>query len=756
MPNRTYYVTTPIYYVNDLPHIGHMFTTTVCDALARYHRLLGEDVRFLTGTDEHGQNIERAAKREGITPIELADRVVGRYRELREKLDFSYDDFVRTTEERHARGVREIIRRLDAAGDLYAAVHEGWYCSPCETFYTEKELASAPASPPGPPPATVAAGAAGAASAPGGPDRRCPVHGTAVEWKSEENVFFRLSRYQQPLLDWYDSQPRPVHPASRLNEVRSFVAGGLRDLSVSRANLEWGIPFPGRPGQTVYVWLDALTNYVSALGLGSERPEDVALYRRFWEDGDVRLHMMGKDIVRFHAVYWPAFLMSARLPLPTAVWAHGWWQRDGRKVSKSAGNVVRPDELVERFGGDTLRYFLLREMAFGQDASFSDEAVIDRYNNDLANDLGNTVSRVVTLSRSAFGGRTPYQSCGDNPLIEVAARAASDYRAAMDDLAFQRALESLWRLLAETNQYLVAHAPWKLIKTEGPSPKLARVLWNGLEATRIVAIGLLPIMPRAAVKVLRAIGAPVPQRLDAMTWGGTPVGTELPPPAPIFPRIDKEAYVAEAKQSAPPPAPAAPAAPKPEPELSPVALARFRTLEYQDDAAAPAALKPEPELSPVALARFRTLQYQDDPATPAPAGAATPAPSSSSAAPSQVGGGLHPSSSPGDSDRISIDRFKQVRLRIGTVRAAELVPKSKKLLKLTVDLGDETQTVVAGIAHAYRPEDLVGKQVVVVANLEPATLMGVESQGMVLAASVDGAPVLLHPGEAVPAGTAVR
>ncbi|HLX07066.1 MAG TPA: methionine--tRNA ligase [Thermoanaerobaculia bacterium] len=688
MAHRTYYITTPIYYVNDLPHIGHMFTTTVCDALARYHRLLGEDVRFLTGTDEHGQNIERAAKREGIAPLALADRVVVRYRELAEKLAFSNDDFVRTTEERHACGVREIIRRLDAAGDLYAAVHEGWYCSPCETFYTEKELL---------------------------PGRLCPVHETAVEWKSEENVFFRLSRYQQPLLDWYESRPQPVQPASRLNEVRSFVAGGLRDLSVSRAHLEWGIPFPGKPGQTVYVWLDALTNYISALGLGAERPEDRELYRRFWAEGDVRLHMMGKDILRFHAVYWPAFLMSARLPLPTAVWAHGWWQRDGRKVSKSAGNLVRPDELIERFGGDSLRYFLLREMAFGQDASFSDEAVIDRYNNDLANDLGNTVSRVVTLSRSAFGGRTPYQSCGDNELVELAARAAADYRAAMDELAFQRALESLWRLLAETNQYLVTHEPWKLIKQEGPSPKLARILWIGLEATRIVAIGLLPIMPRAAVQVLHAIGAPVPQRLDAMTWGGTPVGAELPPPSPIFPRIDKEAYVAEAKLSAAPPS---------APPASGGAGVSGASAVAGDAVAPPTAAPPPPATGPAAIAADR-------------AAAAS-------------------SSEPAEGARISIDRFKQVQLRVATVRAAEPVPKSKKLLKLTLDLGDESRTVVAGIALAYRPEELVGKQVVVVANLEPATLMGVQSQGMVLAAAGDGAPVLLHPAQAVPAGTVVR
>jgi methionyl-tRNA synthetase len=639
----TFYVTTPIYYVNALPHIGHIFTTTVGDTLARYQRLAGADVRFLTGTDEHGQNIERAARAEGIEPIALADRVVAKYRELRDRLEFSYDDFVRTTEERHKLGVVEIIRRIEAAGDLYTAKHEGWYCPPCETFYTEKEL---------------------------GPEKSCPVHGTPVEWKSEENVFFRLSKYQQPLLDLYARQPDFVRPESRLNEVRSFVEGGLRDLSVSRANLEWGIPFPGRPGQAVYVWLDALTNYISALGFGSD---DESLYRKFWENGDTRLQIVGKDILRFHTVYWPAFLLSAGLPLPSTVWVHGWWQRDGRKISKSAGNVVRPDELIDRFGSDSVRYFLLREMVFGQDANFSDEAFVDRYNSDLANDLGNTVSRLVTLSRSAFGGRTPSHDGGaDDPLAATAAKTVEEYRAAMADLAFSRALEALWRLLAETNQHIVSHAPWKLIKSEGPTPKLAHVLWVGMEAVRIVATGLLPFMPRMAPRVLAALGvATPPDSLDALRWGGTPANAELPELAPLFPRIDKEAYLGEA---------------------------RAQEKEKKMETAA------VPEKSP-----------------------------------------------------ISIDQFFQTELKVATILAAEPVPKSSKLMKLTADVGEGTpRTIVAGIALAYKPEDLVGKQVVVVANLQPAKLMGVESQGMVLAASLDGKPVLLHPAAQVPNGTQVR
>jgi methionyl-tRNA synthetase len=638
----TFYLTTPIYYVNALPHIGHIFTTTVGDTLARYLRMAGEEVYFLTGTDEHGQNIERAARNEGIEPIALADRVVAKYRELRDRLGFSYDDFIRTTEERHKLGVYEIIRRIGAAGDLYTARHEGWYCPPCETFYTEKEL---------------------------GPEKTCPVHGTPVEWKSEENVFFRLSKYQQPLLDLYREHPEFVRPETRLNEVRAFVETGLRDLSVSRASLEWGIPFPGRPGQTVYVWLDALTNYISALGFGSD---DSRLYDKFWAHGDVRLQLVGKDILRQHAVYWPAFLMSAGLPLPSVVWAHGWWQRDGRKVSKSAGNVVKPDELIDRFGADSVRYFLLREMVFGQDASFSDEGFVDRYNSDLANDLGNTVSRLVTLSRSAFDGRTPPNACSDNELAPVARRAVEEYRAAMGDLAFSRALESLWRLLAETNQYIVSRAPWKMIKDEGPTPALARILWIGLEAVRIVATGLLPVMPRVAPQVLAAIGVPVPpDSFDALRWGGLPTEEPIPAPAPLFPRIDKAAYLGEAQEK--------------------------KTMETTTPTAAP------------------------------------------------------------ETPRISVDHFFQAELKVATIVAAEPVPKSNKLMKLTADLGEGApRTIVAGIALAYKPEDLVGKQVVVVANLQPAKLMGVESNGMVLAASLDGKPVLLHPDAQVPNGTRVK
>jgi methionyl-tRNA synthetase len=644
-----FYVTTPIYYVNDLPHIGHIYSTVVCDAMARYRRLCGDEVRFLTGTDEHGQKIEQAAREAGLAPIELADRVVARYHELWKRLHVSHDDFVRTTERRHRRGVEAMVRRMERSGDLYLARHEGWYCPACETFYTEKELLPGPL---------------------------CPDHRTAVEWKSEENVFFRLSKYQQPLLDWYDRE-RPVRPESRANEVRAFVAAGLRDLSVSRSSLQWGIPFPGHPGHVVYVWLDALTNYVSALGFanpdgfGAEGAEG-ELYRRFWAEGGTRLHLIGKDIIRFHCVYWPAFLMSAGVPLPTTIYAHGWWLRDDRKMSKSVGNVARPDELVAKLGPDALRWFLLRDMVFGQDANFSDEAVVDRYNGDLANGLGNTLSRLVTLSRRAFDGRTPSLVPGDGPLPMLARQVTAEYRSAMDDFAFHRALEALWRLVAETNQHLVKQEPWKLLKDESARGRVAEILGQGLEAVRVVAVGLLPVMPEVAARVLRTLGAEVPKSFDALAWGGLPLDAPLPEPEALFPRVDKEAFFA--------------ASHGPDPAHS-----------------SQSALSKEPRM-----------------------------------------------------DTITYDDFMKIQLRVGTVRQAEEIPKSSKLVKLTVDLGDEQRTIVAGIRKSYAPEQLVGRQVVIVANLQPAKLMGVESQGMVLAAAQNGDAVLLHPEKEVPAGTRVK
>jgi methionyl-tRNA synthetase len=670
----SFYLTTPIYYVNDLPHIGHIYTTVVGDVVARYRRLAGDRTYFLTGTDEHGQKIERAAAEKGVAPIELADRVVSRYHELWRELAISHDDFIRTTEPRHAAGVRAVVERIREAGDLYVDRHEGWYCAGCETFYTEKELE--------------------------GDGRRCPIHGTATEWKSEENVYFRLSAYGDRLLAWYRENPGAVQPESRLNEVRSFVEGGLRDLSVSRAGLAWGIPFPGHEGQTVYVWLDALTNYVSALGFGQGEDE---LYRTFWEGAETRLHLVGKDILRFHAVYWPAFLMSAGLPLPTTVWAHGWWLRDQKKVSKSTGNVPRLDHLIGRFGGDCLRYFLMREMVFGQDATYSDEGFIERHNSDLANDLGNTVSRLVTLSRRIFGGATPPVACDDNPLVPAARKAAAEYCSAMGELAFQAALQALWRLLAEANGYLVEREPWKRVKDEGASEGLSRVLWNGLEAVRIVAVGLLPFMPRTAPRVLSAIGAgAAPAGLAALDWGRLPTGAELPDPEAIFPRIDKAAYLDE------------------------VAGEEIEGLKRPSSVSAGAGGGPPSSVS-------------------AGAGGGPPSSASAGAGEGKPGGKM-----------ITIDQFFETELRTATVKAAQAIPGSSKLLQLTVDLGGETRTVVAGIAKVYAPEDLVGKQVVVVANLEPAKLMGVESQGMVLAAEADGRPILLHPAEPVPDGSRVR
>ena len=644
---KTFYATTPIYYVNDLPHIGHIYSTVVTDVLTRYHRLLGEKTWFLTGTDEHGQKIERAAAAQGTEPIELANRVVLRYHELYRRFGIANDDFIRTTEARHRRGVEEIIRRIEAAGDLYLARHEGWYCASCEAFYTEKELI----------------------------EQKCPIHGEPAAWQSEENVFFRLSKYAGRLLEIYRSHPGFVRPETRRAEVMSFVEAGLKDLSVSRTNIRWGIPFPGRPGHVVYVWLDALSNYVTALGFGAG---DERLYREFWENPDGRrVHVIGKDILRFHAVYWPAFLLSAGIPVPTTVWAHGWWLRDEKKMSKSVGNIVQPDALVEEFGPDALRYFLLREMAFGQDAAFSDQAFLERYNADLANDLGNTVSRVAALCRQAFGSSPP-EPCDDNEVIGAWERAREAWRVAMDESAFHRGLEAVWKLLSEINGFVVSREPWKILKEEGPSRRLSRILYACAEGVRLVAVLLSPFMPETSRRICAALGAAAKEAaLEDLEWGRLSTGAALPAPEALFPRVDAAAY--------------------------------FSTEEAK-------------------------TMSTNEPARPAAAPTAD------------------------DDGRISIQEFQRVRLVTGRVVEAERVPKSNKLVRLQVDLGSEKRQVVAGIANRYEPEALVGKNVVIVANLKPAKLMGVESDGMVLAATVGAAgdPSLLEVAADVPPGSIVK
>jgi methionyl-tRNA synthetase len=499
------------------------------------------------------------------------------------------------------------------------------------------------------------------------------VHGRPTVWESEENVFFRLSKYAAPLLAHYESHPGFVRPESRLAEVASFVRGGLNDLSVSRSKVQWGIPFPGHPGHVVYVWLDALANYITALGFGSA---DEAKYRQFWDHPDAeRAHFIGKDILRFHAVYWPAFLLSAGLPLPTTVWAHGWWLRDAKKVSKSVGNVVRPDQLVTDFGADALRYFLMREMSFGQDASFSDEAFLTRYNADLANDLGNTVSRVAALCRQSFGG-TPREVCSDNEVMQAYGDVEREWRAAMTECQFHRALEAVWRLLASVNGHVVAREPWKIRKQEGAdSARLHRVLSAAAEGVRLSAVMLAPFVPATSRRIFETFGLPgTDPGPEDLAWGRLPVSTPMPEAAALFPRADAAEYFGR---------------------------------------------------------REGPMTDRDAPGT-------------ASAAPVD--------------DRIAIEDFQRVRLRTAKVLVAERVPKSNKLMRLEVDLGDERRQVVAGIAAQYAPEALVGRNVVVVANLKPAKLMGVESNGMVLAASVgaDGAPVLLDVPADVPPGSKVK
>jgi methionyl-tRNA synthetase len=654
-----FYLTTAIHYVNDDPHIGHMYENIVADVIARHRRRMGDDVRFLTGTDEHGQKIERAAEREGISPIELADRVVLTHRELWKKLNISNDDFVRTTEARHRVGVLELIKRIQERNpdDIYLGEHSGWYCQSEETFIPENQVKD-----------------------------NTDQDGHKVEWTTEKNYFFKLSRYTEPLLAHYRAHPEFIWPPTRLNEIKAFVEQGLRDLSISRSTVKWGIPFPGNPDHVIYVWMDALTNYISALGFGSA---DDALFGKNWP---ADIHLVGKDIVRFHAVYWPAFLMAAGIELPKRVVGHGWWLRDQQKISKSLGNVVRPYNIIEDFGADALRYYVMREMVFGQDQDYSDQSLVTRYNADLANDLGNTLSRAIKMSDTYFGGKTPPERCFVNDLRDTAEEVVPQYLRHMEELAFQRALESAWELLNAINSYIVTREPWRRFKESGADGALSRILWDVLEALRIVWVMMAPFMPESTREALTRLGAnPDAIGADAFDWGGLEARVPLRATDPIFPRIDIAQYIGEKKSME-------------------------ETKSTADGAAA------------------------DVPADAAPAG---PPIETTQAAPPDLA-------------KITIDQFMETNLRVAEIRAAERVPKSKKLIKMTVFTGDDERTIVAGIGTKYAPEELVGRKVVIVANLQPAKLMGIESNGMVLAASIGGEPSLLSVDPDVPAGTKVR
>jgi methionyl-tRNA synthetase len=665
------FLTTPIYYINAEPHIGHAYTTMLTDAIARSQRLMGEDVFFLTGTDEHGQKVARAAQKSGTETRAFADLVASKFRQMCTDLSISNDDFIRTTEPRHYAAAQEIWKRVEKAGDIYKGEYEGWYCSVDELFVPEAQLV----------------------------DDKCPTCGSKVERLKEESYYFRLSKYQQPLLDWYSDHPDFVQPEFRLNEVRTFVEAGLQDLSISRTSFTWGIPVPGDPKHVMYVWFDALTNYLTALGFGSGTPEAEARVAKYWP---TVTHFVGKEIVRQHALYWPAFLMSAGLTPPRRIIAHGFWMMSGAKMSKSLGNVARYQEYQQVFGLDGLRYFALREMPLGQDANFSDEAVLTRFNADLANDLGNLVSRATTMVHRYRDGVIPEAPADraqalDRDLETAVTTAIEAVKANFKAYQVSLALQDTWTLVRHVNKYIVEREPWKLAKDVTNTDVLNQTLYRGADALRVIAALVDPVMPDAAARIRRMLGI-ASESWSALRAGALAPGTKLGDVEPLFPRIEKTVEelrnVTTGKESA-------------------------QTL---------------PPSQPQSAASMSAVP----PPAPAPAPAAPSAPAA------------------GDG-HIAIDDFMKVELRVAKVLEAEAVPKSKKLIKLKVDAGTDQRTILAGIAEAYKPEDLVGRTIVIVANLKPRPMMGMESQGMVLAASTEtGPPSLVAVDPSLPAGARVR
>ena len=646
-----FYITTAIDFVNSKPHLGTAYEKVCADVIARYHRLIGDETRFQMGNDEHSQNVYKSAVEQGLPPLEYCDRMEEVFTRTWRHLDVSYDDFIRTTEPRHHKGVTALVQRVFDGGDIYEGTYDGWYCEGCEAFKQDKDLV----------------------------DGKCPLHPTtALQWIHEKNYFFRLSRFQRPLLEHFAAHPEFLEPEVRRNEILRLIEGGLEDISISRAGQSWGIPLPFDPASVVYVWFDALANYATAVGLGA----DAARFEKWWP---ANLHVIGKDITRFHTVIWPAMLMSAGLALPRQVYGHGFMTLNGQRMSKSLGTIVDPIEAADRNGRDPLRLYLVKEISFGGDGDFSWERFDERYNVDLANNLGNLVSRISAMAWRYCEGRVWAAGASAGQLAGTAERASQEYRRAMDAFAIHEGAGAAFRILDATNEFIAATAPWILAKDPANGDRVRQSLFDAAEAVRLAAVLLTPIMPSSSAEILRRVGAPGPVEFTRDGRWRMDGQRSLSQDGPLWPRK-------ESKE-----------------------------------------IRVESNSQPVA-----------GPQAPAPSSAPAPAPSPQAPAGSPDG-------------RISIDDFMKVELRVAKVLAAERVPKSSRLLKLLVDVGSEQRTIVAGIAESYEPETLVGRTVAIVFNLKPAKLMGVESNGMVLAASPEGGKATLVSFDEPPApGTRVR